>query len=145
MIREAQERIYIFLDIDGVLNRQRDWVKLFTVHAACVHRFSDFCQSVGGRVILISTWKNGYVGKNNPANSDSIKALEQHFPIYGKIADGDRLEQIEQYVKRYDIRKYVIIDDDRTEYSRMNPHICFVDARSGFSAKDARTCRKILG
>ena len=76
MIREAQESIYIFLDIDGVLNRQCDWVKLFTVHADCARRFSDFCRSVGGRVILISTWKNGYAGKNNPANSDSIKALE---------------------------------------------------------------------
>lgn len=59
MIREAQESIYIFLDIDGVLNRQCDWVKLFTVHADCARRFSDFCRSVGGRVILISTWKNG--------------------------------------------------------------------------------------
>ena len=104
MIRDTQERIYIFLDIDGVLNRQCDW-----------------------------------------ANSDSIKALEQHFPIYGKIADGDRLDQIEQYVEQYGIRRYVIIDDDRTEYSRTDPHICFVDAKSGFSAKDARMCRKILG
>lgn len=145
MIREAQESIYIFLDIDGVLNRQCDWAKLFTVHADCTRRFSDFCRSVGGRVILISTWKNGYVGKNNPANSDPIKALEQHFPIYGKIADGDRLEQIEQYVEQYGIRRYVIIDDDKTEYSRTDPHICFVDARSGFSSKDVRTCRKILG
>lgn len=59
MIREAQESIYIFLDIDGVLNRQCDWAKLFTVHADCARRFSDFCRSVGGRVILISTWKNG--------------------------------------------------------------------------------------
>lgn len=59
MIREAQESIYIFLDIDDVLNRQCDWAKLFTVHAACVRRFSDFCQRVGERVILISTWKNG--------------------------------------------------------------------------------------
>ena len=58
---------YIFLDIDGVLNKESDWRKMFTVNADCINEFCDFYNSVGGRVILISTWKNGYYGKNNPS------------------------------------------------------------------------------
>lgn len=135
---------YIFLDIDGVLNKESDWRKMFTVNADCINEFCDFYNSVGGRVILISTWKNGYYGKNNPSNADYIKILEKRVSIYGKIEDGDRLEQIKKYVKEHDIVNYVIIDDDKTEYSQVDSHICFIDAKKGFTSRDSVKCRKIL-
>ena len=70
--------------------------------------------------------------------------MEKRVSIYGKIEDGDRLEQIKKYVKEHDIVNYVIIDDDKTEYSQVDSHICFIDAKKGFISRDSVKCRKIL-
>lgn len=135
---------YIFLDIDGVLNTVSDWKHSFFINTSCLNLF---CQLVKGRdikIVLISTWKNGFLGKRNPGNTKQIRQLEESFVIYDKIQDGKRYDKITEYIHANGIKKYVIIDDESEHYLTMDKHICIINPNKGFTRKDLKTCKKIL-
>ena len=48
--------MFIFLDIDGVLNKESDWSKPFSLSSDCIRRFCEKYREA--RIILISSWKN---------------------------------------------------------------------------------------
>lgn len=53
---------YIFLDIDGVLNRSSDWKKMYTLNTECIRRFADFVKHLKREVniVLTSSWRTGF-------------------------------------------------------------------------------------
>lgn len=51
--------MFIFLDIDGVLNKESDWSKPFSLNSDCIRRFCE--KNREARIILISSWKNGFI------------------------------------------------------------------------------------
>lgn len=66
--------MFIFLDIDGVLNKESDWSKQFSLSSDCIRRFCEKYREA--RIILISSWKNGFISSHNEKNTPQIKELE---------------------------------------------------------------------
>lgn len=57
--------MYYFLDIDGVLNKESDWRKPFTVNELCVQYFVELIKKdKSSHIILSSTWCAGYTNKD---------------------------------------------------------------------------------
>lgn len=128
---------YIFLDIDGVLNKESDWKKgLYYINKECLNNFLIYLNKIKNyKVVLISTWRNG----------DGIKVLEKYFPIYDKTPNSnkDRQAEVEYYIKRNNITKYIIIDDDVSLYhtpERVNIYI--PDYKTGLTINDIKKLLK---
>jgi hypothetical protein len=53
--------MYIFLDVDGVLNTEADWArKVYSLNPKCVDQFCRLLKSLPDpKVVLSSTWRNG--------------------------------------------------------------------------------------
>lgn len=68
--------MYIFLDIDGVLNKSSQWKRMYSLDEECVKCFCSFVTQVSGLVILTSSWRSGFVGTLSEENTPQIKASE---------------------------------------------------------------------
>lgn len=130
---------YIFLDVDGVLNRKEDWRTMFSLNKECVNTFCKLLDQLNSyRIVLSSTWRNG-------SQMDKLKA---YFPIYGvtpTTTNKTRQEEIEYYIKKNNVKKYVIIDDDEslfTDKSRINLYL--VNYMTGITDSDIKKIKKML-
>lgn len=135
--------MFIFLDIDGVLNTSNDWQKLYTLRENLVN---NLCNSYpNSKIILISSWMEGFISRNNPKNSPQIKNLENilsnNVSIIGKIENTKEKRdiRIQRYIEYHNISSdYIIIDDDKSEYSPdflKNKHLYIVNSKYGFQGK----------
>ena len=86
-------------------------------------------------IILISSWKNGFISSHNEKNTPQIKELEAQLDRYGirivgKVCDN----RYRDYLKEHpSIKEYVVVDDDIKEYSSKDiPHLRLVDSKVGF-------------
>lgn len=102
-----KEPIYIFTDIDGVLqtNNVKVWNK------ECCTRYNTLCNKYNLIPIITSTWRVKY----------SIKQLQEIFykqninvKIGGftEVLGIDRGEEISLYISENSIDKYIVIDDN---------------------------------
>lgn len=133
---------YIFLDIDGVMNNQEDWLwkvendmEQFKDHRmfcdAAWGMLANVCQLTGAKVVLSSSWRlnlvelreKGCAPQFKPRREnyyDTVKLLE-YFDYYGIELVGLttphydwRGKQITEYVRRYFAPedKWVVLDDE---------------------------------
>lgn len=135
--------LYIFLDIDGVLNKESDWGHLYSLDSKCIKEFAralEECKEK--RIVLTSTWRHGfaYERKCEPYIENLKKALEQYgLSIYAKTPIyplGNREDEIKQFIENYEVENYVIIDDDISLYHNISECFFLIDSRKGFSRKD---------
>ena len=84
--------MFIFLDSDGVLNKESDWSKQFSLSSDCIRRFCEKYREA--RIILISSWKNGFISSHNEKNTPQIKELEAQLDRYGIRIVGKVLERV---------------------------------------------------
>ena len=142
--------LFIFLDIDGVLNTEADWVSPYTLNKECANNFLCFASLYNSRIILTSTWKHGYISSNNRNNTNQIKQLEAIFNtknirIIGKTEDlMSRDIEISKYIIDHNITKYIILDDDATLFQRSISHMYFTNSKYGFSKKDIKEVTKCI-
>lgn len=131
----------IFLDIDGVLNTQADWSKMYTLNPLCMSEFMAYakrCMPVA--VVLTSSWRKGYDGFESEKNSEPIQRLidafrEKDIRVWGKTPDlgGRRATEIERYLDLYpEITEYIILDDNPEEFDKEIPGCFFVNPKRGF-------------
>lgn len=130
----------LFFDIDGVLNRESDWKRPFTLNPGCVEAFCDMVRQLANKeevqLVSVSTWRRG--------TSDDIVA--EAFARYGlavsgktPVSDKGRQAEVEYYLRRHPNNRYLIIDDDLSlyaDYGRLN--IYTPDYRTGFTKKDIK-------
>lgn len=137
----------IFFDIDGVLNKKSQWKKPYSLCDECIKLFSSFTVKECADIILMSSWRSGFMAANSTENSPQIKELELRFKEYGvQITDKTpilrgrtRDREIERYLYLHkDIQFYAIIDDDPKEYGKKMNGLYLVDCTRGFSAVDAK-------
>ena len=133
--------MYIFLDIDGVLNTEADWGRLYCLKKEHIDKLCD--DYPNSKIILISSWKNGFISRNNKNNSEPIKRLESmlsnNVSIIGKTElsnDISRNIQIDEYIKVHpSITQYVVIDDDTSEYDNFflnDKHFKLINSKYGY-------------
>ena len=139
-------RIFLFLDIDGVLNTSAQWKRMYSLNDDCIARFADYVHSLPSeeaKIILTSSWKNGFdpAGRHSPQIKELIEKLAVHgLSILGKTENDvseDRAQEINDYIKKHHLEQQpcIVIDDDpnifRSELSG-NCKLLLTDARVGF-------------
>lgn len=142
--------IYIFLDVDGVLNKESDWKKPFTINESCLVQFAAFVKTMKDpRIVLSSTWRAGYA--NTGAMSEGENSLSNKLAKYNlKIVDSTpvssktRQEEIEYYIRRHGISSYVILDDDKSLFpnpERINLYL--INYKTGITESDVKGLKRL--
>lgn len=146
-----RRNIFIFLDVDGVLNTSDQWKRMYQLDPQCISRFADFVKSLKGnvRIILTSSWKNGFdpAGNHTPQIQSLIDSLSSYgIRILGKTLnreDGNRAQEIADYITDHKLEKdyCIVIDDDPNIFISDLPTNCktvWVDSKKGFSSSEKK-------
>ena len=132
---------YIFLDIDGVMNNQQDWLtkdKENYNHMFCDEAWqmlSDVCKATDAKVVLSSSWRLSLEQDRNcfypkEQNCKLSKRLLEYFDRYNIKLVGlttnyydYRGKQIQAYVKKFlkENDNYVVLDDDEFDIANYVP------------------------
>lgn len=142
--------MYYFLDVDGVLNNEQDWRKLFTINNGCLKCFREIVRHDDEpHIILPSTWRAGMTNTviTSGANGQFEKCMEQiGLKIEGitQLSNKSRQEEIEYYIRRNKVSKYLIIDDDATLFPRADKiNIYFTSCKTGLTLVDVKRILKM--
>ena len=146
--------MYIFLDVDGVLNTEEDWKRRkYSLNNACVTAFCRLLSCLHEpKVILSSTWRNGIARDGTTAVhiDDLLKALEPAGIMLldktGIAPDGSRTKEIDFYLRRHPEERYIILDDDPTLFDQQKntPHLYLTSSKTGLTDADVdRILKKI--
>lgn len=128
---------YIFLDIDGVLNSEHTLDQTSEANASIisdqlVKNLSYLVEKTDAKIVLSSSWRT-YFDDNidKPINIWAIyltQALAKHnlklhdaTPFVKGPFSSERGLEIKTYIDEYDIKKYVVIDDE--EFSDFRTHL----------------------
>ncbi len=146
--------MYIFLDVDGVLNTESDWArKVYSLDSKCVKSFCKLLNSLNDpKVVLSSTWRNGIARDGTTAVhiDDLMKALEpagiKFLDKTGVAPDGSRTKEIEYFLRRHPEDSYIILDDDPDlfEQREKTPHIYLTSSKTGLTDTDVKRILKLL-
>ena len=146
--------MYIFLDVDGVLNTEADWArKVYSLDPKCVDSFCRLLNSLDEpKVVLSSTWRNGIARDGTTAVhiDDLIKALKpsgiKSLDKTGIAPDGSRTKEIEHYLRRHSEDSYIILDDDPElfEQRENTPHLYLTSSKTGLTDTDVKRILKRL-
>lgn len=144
--------MFLFLDIDGVLNTKNDWKsgKNFHLSSLLLDNLSLALKNTSAKIILISSWRKGFIARGHHNNSENIKELENALEIRGLCIRGivspdenNREKAIKEFLKKFP-EDYLILDDDINEYQNPMKHLYLVDCRTGLTKKDALKIQKLL-
>jgi hypothetical protein len=138
--------MYIFLDIDGVLNTASDWArKVYSLNQNCVDAFCRLLRSIPDpKIVLSSTWRNGIArdGTTTVNIDELIKVLSPAgITALDKTAvapDRCRSKEIDYYLRRHPEDTYIILDDDATLYDEGEKtlNLYLTNARTGITDDD---------
>lgn len=149
--------MYIFLDVDGVLNTETDWArKVYSLNPICVSAFIKLLNALPGpEVVLSSTWRNGIARDGTTAVhiDDLIRALSPagitRLDRTAVAPDGSRSKEIDHYLRRHPAEKYIILDDDPSLFEQgiKTPQLFLTSSKTGLTEADAaqilkRYCNK---
>ena len=140
--------MYIFLDVDGVLNTEADWArKVYSLNSKCVDQFCRLLKSLPDpKVVLSSTWRNGIARDGTTAVhiDDLIQALEpagiKGLDKTAIAPDGSRTKEIDHYLRRHPEDDYIILDDDPDLFDKgeKTPHLYLTSAKTGLTEADVK-------
>lgn len=111
--------MYIFLDVDGVLNKKSDLTRPFSLNPECVKNFIELiCQIPSAKIVLSLTWRNGIARDGSKASH--VEALMNVLSSAGintidrtaNAPAGSRSKEIDYYLRRHEPDSYIILDDD---------------------------------
>lgn len=146
--------MYIFLDIDGVLNRQSDWKRSFSLNDDCCYWFNTLIQGIPDvKIVLSSTWRNGIARDGSrAAHIEDLmsKLAEAGINTIDKTAtspDGFRNKEIDYYLRRHPVDSYIILDDEISLFEKGTDTVglYIVDNAMGFTKRDYLSIKKQIG
>lgn len=148
---DYMQNMFLFLDVDGVLNKSSDWAVPYTLNPDCLSIFKECFGGMDIKIILVTSWRKGFISPGNPGNTPQIKKLEQVMSAMGVRVCGtvshtepDRLKSIQDFLEAHP-GKYIILDDDLREYDGKHPTgLYLVNNKTGLCKKDIRLIRKML-
>ena len=141
--------MYYFLDIDGVLNKEQDWKRPFTINPVCLKYFQEIMKhDKNPHIILSSTWRVGLT--NRGVSSEKESSVQVYMERFGLKIDGvtpisnrSRQEEIEYYIRRNAIANYLVLDDDATLFPRPNEiNLYLTNYKTGLTSTDVRNIVK---
>ena len=78
-IRDSDEKV---VEIEMERLDKKKCSSQFTLSSDCIRRFCEKYREA--RIILISSWKNGFISSHNEKNTPQIKELEAQLDRYGE-------------------------------------------------------------
>lgn len=142
--------MHIFLDVDGVLNKESDWNKPFTINDSCLYHFASLMKLIKEpHIILSSTWRAGYTNTgalSERGDSLSCKLAEYNLSIEDStpVSNKTRQEEIEYFIRRHSISSYIVLDDDESLFphpERINLYL--TNYKTGITESDIKKLKKI--
>lgn len=154
----------IFLDIDGVVNN--DYTGSYTSDGWCfvddylVERVALIVKATGAKIVLSSTWREGWVSNEYPDDNDiSFNELKDKFAEYGmtfidKTPDlrhgprsyvhrGVEIAAWLEAHKHWNIESFVILDD-WDDMDELSDHLVKTLNKNGISEENVKEAIKIL-
>lgn len=112
----------IFLDIDGVLNTEHSKGKGINIIEDKVELLSQIATATNSTIVLTSTWRHnisrtllGYKGENKDTKL-LLQLFKQYgitkFSIFPNIPGENRAERISNYIAKYKVNKFVVLDGE---------------------------------
>ena len=146
--------MYIFLDVDGVLNKQSDWKRPFSLNDECCYWFNTLIKDLPNvKIVLSSTWRNGIARDGSRAahiDDLMVRLKAAGIETIDKTAtspDGFRNKEIDNYLRRHPADSYIILDDEESifEEGKRTPNLYMTDNAHGFTEQDYKRLKKLLG
>jgi hypothetical protein len=147
----------IFLDVDGVLNnfrtRQTTSDGWCFVDGYLVARLKRLLDLSGARLVLSSTWREGWHQEDESKNDISFTELREKFHEFGiEIFDrtGEmrphRWQSIKEFLARprEDAIEHFVILDDWNDMGEFSEHLVLVNPSTGLTEVDIQKALKIL-
>ncbi len=137
--------VIIFLDIDGVLNQLQPWY----IDKTCIKNLGQLCKQLHTtKIVLTSSWRKGWnrdVTKCTPQITALIKCFNaEGLSIIGRTRElGDRLAEVLDYCENHDIKRYVILDDDRSEFSKNVKNLYITNSKTGLTITDIKNIKRL--
>ncbi|MDY5576653.1 MAG: HAD domain-containing protein [Lachnospiraceae bacterium] len=144
--------MYIFLDMDGVLNKESDWHKKFYINPDCLCNFEELIKKLirnnDIQIILTSTWRQGVSGLDDsillPLNS-MLNKYNLRINDCTVKSNKTRQEEIEYYIRRHNVDKYIILDDDEKLFpDKNNVNLYLINYKTGFCSRDVSNIIKVI-
>lgn len=139
------DKVYIFLDIDGVLNAPGDKIILEMFEESKLKIFTNFALSYNA-IIVITSSRRFY--------SNDVKIINEVFGEHFKIillnekkTSKYRGKEIEYFILANNISRYVIFDDVDNHISdveKLNKHFVLVNYLTGLTNLDLAKAKQIL-
>lgn len=144
--------MYIFLDVDGVLNTKDDWNrKMYSLNENCIHIFCDLVEHLDNpKIVLSSTWRNGIARDGITAVhiNDLMKAISRtgitELSRTAVAPDGSRSKEIDYFLWRHPKDDYIILDDDVDLFDdkERTANLFLIDADVGITKNDVKRILK---
>ena len=146
------ERLYIFLDIDGVLNCMNDWsFENFPLNLECVKNLADavnfFRQNYEVHIILSSSWRSGF-NLQEGHSEDVLELLNVLKKFEMTVEDKTpffpmetRADEINSYISENHLEncRCIVLDDTWHLFGDKllkNAELYILDSRVGFCRSD---------
>lgn len=144
--------MYIFLDVDGVLNTKADWKRrIYTLNDRCIEAFCYFIHQLDNpKIVLSSTWRTGIARDGTTAIhiQELLAALATtgitQIDRTAVAPDGSRSKEIDYYLRRHEVDNYIILDDDVTLFDKgkKTSGLYLTNPETGFTLSDAKKILK---
>jgi hypothetical protein len=148
----------LFLDIDGVLN-SRKWYEAnkepINFESSFMYRHAqeldpaacalvnELCESEGLDIVISSTWRRLHKLQEISDMFTSRGLLAPVISSTPQLRSGFRGQEIAEWLyARYEVEKYVILDDDPDFYP--NQPLVRTDNAVGITAKDIEKAKELL-
>ena len=152
-MKKTKRFLTIFLDVDGVLNKEGDWRSQFSLNEECVNAFvslwNDLSKIYIPSLVIVSTWR---AGKGKEQNTDSYNYLENTLRSHGikilgltPVSNKGRQNEIDYYRRWNHVMDYIIIDDDISLYEHPEDVLIFCpDYKTGLTMKDIKVIKRMI-
>ena len=155
ILDEKRSPMYLFFDIDGVLNKESMWKTNYSLDDEMIENLGLLCFWLNAELVLMSSWRTGFKYSLSDENLEPIQRIENIlFDKYGKRIIGKtdilkgrkRDDEIERYRMLHDeTLEYAVLDDDPGEYGVIKERMYFTDPKKGLTIEDVEKMRKKYG
>lgn len=142
--------IYVFLNIDGVLNTQDEGKRIFKdVSMVCVRRMAEVLNKFKNiHLVLVCEWDE-WLYENGGSNS-RLLFLKRYLKKYGldindkmpKTKRTSRGARIKKYIENYGVENYIIIDNEPGQYASDCKELFLVNPKTGFTKENQEPLRQ---
>ena len=140
-----ENKVYVFLDIDGVLNAPGDKIIFEMFEEKKLALLIDFIKEMKASLVITSS------RRTYPSDLKIINNIFSPVCEVGVLSEKRlfkyRGEEIDFFIKQNKIKKYVIFDDNDGGISRieeLKKHFILIDYLTGLTLSDIKNAKIIL-